>query len=968
MRGIEQTQSSDFFGKDGLTTFIGKVEDVKDPKGAARVRVRCVGWHPKDKNDLATDELPWSRVSAPTTHAQQGRVGSKHGLLPGCWVWGFFLDGGDAQNPMVCGSFPFTAGVSDSDNRVDVEGQESSTEGPEIKGMAKTGMPMGNNSGTKTLSEVSSKNFSHPTDKAGDAPSLEDSMDKECGERKSASKEARDAEYSSPENVEGQDKGTTIGDGGCGNVPWTQVDVQKLMKEKMPSLHNRMVHADAVWDAFSGAYMNLNGIMNQNAMDICSILKMLLTQQKGFIEETINRPARAIQLLAGTTRDSTVNIVQDDALTIKDDMMNAMMMQFLDSLCGMLMDMLRAMDESSNNDGGNGAGNNGGGGRGSRSGVGVGPGMRDPGSQCVSEAIVFNALSLSSSALTVSLSDAQRAIVSLGLNVNTNPNRGPFSDLSLTDPELNGWGDYDPDEIRARTQQMFDEAETEGLKEERDARGADNKKRRNEDFMSEFGNILSQLGSISSLMSLSSNNKYAIVGSFVHNKAGNQSNDKRIKDGACKMERVYNTVRGLENGMGAALAQFGDVQGALGAFGGIAGAGSGGGTGGEGTGRGSFGDGTGNGSNNSTQLNKTRAIGPGGLSQDKILTYSTDVCDEAGLQPVCFGERPSNRTSQRWNKTEITVARHIPRLRGEKTINKQKTNKSRVLLRNQNNPTENGVWVTSKREWKRASDANRSKEFTNGKFIIDGTQSYEYIGENNPVIDRDPIIFRESRPVSDTTKTKPCGRGARVIAIGVPSGEEKQARNYKRGVPNTIIVKEPGKGYYNEDGTFPSIYIPDYNGTPIPIVDPVTGGIVGIITHPDAWNPSRPNVPISIIPDNSPIGIVSDDDNYDLEVGGIVVMNTGRGYTNPKVEITNTCTGEAVEVTVRTVEGRVVEIGEINNAGRCSQAPTIKVSDATGYGAKLFPIMNTIPKPNSIAREIPVEMIFCPGKNQRNLI
>ena len=39
----------DFFGKDSFTPFIGKVEDVNDPLKSGRVKVRVVGWHPKDR-------------------------------------------------------------------------------------------------------------------------------------------------------------------------------------------------------------------------------------------------------------------------------------------------------------------------------------------------------------------------------------------------------------------------------------------------------------------------------------------------------------------------------------------------------------------------------------------------------------------------------------------------------------------------------------------------------------------------------------------------------------------------------------------------------------------------------------------------------------------------------------------------------------------------------------------------------
>ena len=100
-----------------MVPFIGVVEDVNDPKQSGRVKVRCVGWHPKAKegdesgDGLTTDDLPWAKVGMPVTHAQQSRIGGKHGLLPGCWVIGFFLDGEEAQDPFILTTFNFTAGL-----------------------------------------------------------------------------------------------------------------------------------------------------------------------------------------------------------------------------------------------------------------------------------------------------------------------------------------------------------------------------------------------------------------------------------------------------------------------------------------------------------------------------------------------------------------------------------------------------------------------------------------------------------------------------------------------------------------------------------------------------------------------------------------------------------------------------------------------------------------------------------------
>ena len=108
MSNINPTTQSDFFGKDGLVPFIGVVEDVNDPKTSGRVKVRCVGWHPKQKkggdeggeDGVTTDDLPWARVGMPVTHAQQSRIGGKHGLLPGCWVIGFFRTDRKHRTPL----------------------------------------------------------------------------------------------------------------------------------------------------------------------------------------------------------------------------------------------------------------------------------------------------------------------------------------------------------------------------------------------------------------------------------------------------------------------------------------------------------------------------------------------------------------------------------------------------------------------------------------------------------------------------------------------------------------------------------------------------------------------------------------------------------------------------------------------------------------------------------------------------
>jgi len=164
----------DFFGKDSFTPFIGQVEDVNDPLKSGRVKVRCVGWHPKDRTSggedcLKTDELPWARTGMPVTHAQQSRIGGKHGLVPGCWVMGFFLDGEEAQDPFIMCTFNHTAKTSNKDNRKDTGGKDGTLpQGTEAFNKTLTASSVQPNISGRTKSEAHKKGFNEPADNAGD--------------------------------------------------------------------------------------------------------------------------------------------------------------------------------------------------------------------------------------------------------------------------------------------------------------------------------------------------------------------------------------------------------------------------------------------------------------------------------------------------------------------------------------------------------------------------------------------------------------------------------------------------------------------------------------------------------------------------------------------------------------------------------------------------------------------------------
>lgn len=107
----------EFAGASNFVWFFGVVEDRKDPLNTGRVRVRCYGWHTDNRSELPTSSLPWAQVMMPANSASISGIGiSPTGLVEGTTVIGFFLDGMNAQIPMVLGSIPGISVQSSSEN------------------------------------------------------------------------------------------------------------------------------------------------------------------------------------------------------------------------------------------------------------------------------------------------------------------------------------------------------------------------------------------------------------------------------------------------------------------------------------------------------------------------------------------------------------------------------------------------------------------------------------------------------------------------------------------------------------------------------------------------------------------------------------------------------------------------------------------------------------------------------------
>ena len=111
--------TTDFIGKDPMQWWIGQVTDPKkgkwdnllekknaengEPIYSHRCRVRIVGYHGCG-DELPDDQLPLAHVLLPPNMSTTGGLGSSMKYHGGEVVVGFFLDGTDAQQPIIFGT------------------------------------------------------------------------------------------------------------------------------------------------------------------------------------------------------------------------------------------------------------------------------------------------------------------------------------------------------------------------------------------------------------------------------------------------------------------------------------------------------------------------------------------------------------------------------------------------------------------------------------------------------------------------------------------------------------------------------------------------------------------------------------------------------------------------------------------------------------------------------------------------
>jgi hypothetical protein len=132
----EALLKSNYIGKDGFSWWIGQVAHPDYWKKAAdyfngdwnyRCKVRIIGYHPFSGSVLSDEDLPWAQVMIdPAFGSAQGGTGKTLDLKGGETCFGFFLDGDDAQQPVVLGLLHRSDGVKNLISEQNVKADMSS--------------------------------------------------------------------------------------------------------------------------------------------------------------------------------------------------------------------------------------------------------------------------------------------------------------------------------------------------------------------------------------------------------------------------------------------------------------------------------------------------------------------------------------------------------------------------------------------------------------------------------------------------------------------------------------------------------------------------------------------------------------------------------------------------------------------------------------------------------------------------
>ena len=363
--------SANFIGKDGFNWFVGQVENdgsghfasdlAKNLSATAqnlltnytalgifgrtnidwdwtnKVKVRIMGYHSPNKIELPTEELPWALVMMPVTSPQRSGIGSLHQLQINSWVIGFFMDGANAQVPIIIGALgdenPQSGYGSEGGTAVGFDQLSSPEYDERVHGGEGTSV-----GGTGSTVEDNEETGQEEEPKNNEGIQEEEGVDSTLNPRGAAEPQT-EAQTAAQER---KCVTVNIGNGKCGGETATKLEgpMAEFMKFARGIEKNEI---DEFIDKRTGDVVDLEEKIDKTTNRIQSKLNGLLGNIKGVVMEDVNKMIKE-QLDGNEKPDPELdNKVKDELKNVSDlvsCLFKDMVEDLKDFIKGMLNDLL----------------------------------------------------------------------------------------------------------------------------------------------------------------------------------------------------------------------------------------------------------------------------------------------------------------------------------------------------------------------------------------------------------------------------------------------------------------------------------------------------------------------------------------------------------------------------------------------------------------------------------------------------
>lgn len=362
----ESLLKSNFIGKDGFTWWIGQVADPsvwrnektridngKDAWGY-RCKVRIIGYHSFDKKELKDEDLPWAHIltSAADGAPAQGGFGKLPLLVGGESVLGFFLDGEEAQQPVVMSCFhrspmvvniqnpnpfePFTGSKGNFKN-----GPQATRNKKPADGTLKE-VPESTNSGGPAVTMSSNQQFGVDTtgslDVSPDFKPLSSDTSNQAGSIFSAQAPPQDQLFYDEmgEAAFASAFGPVQGDNGCGNNVLSQITA--ALQSFIKFVNGLEQTALGFIDPVRNVVVNVGSQIKKVARLIASIMKFVINGMRDNIFKLVGKLFKIL----GITIPSSLQLPISEAAK---NILNIIFCIF-EKLFGPLMDFIMGLLDS----------------------------------------------------------------------------------------------------------------------------------------------------------------------------------------------------------------------------------------------------------------------------------------------------------------------------------------------------------------------------------------------------------------------------------------------------------------------------------------------------------------------------------------------------------------------------------------------------------------------------------------------